>query len=47
MDKVKSPYFYGDFTPSATSLTLNVLAEGKGFEPLWTFALTVFKTAPL
>ena len=20
------------------------MAEGKGFEPLWTFALTVFKT---
>ena len=34
MDKVKPPYFYGDFTPSATSLTLNVLAESKGFEPL-------------
>ena len=24
-----------------------VLAEGAGFEPAWTFALTVFKTAPL
>ena len=23
---------------------MSILAEGKGFEPLWTFALTVFKT---
>lgn len=27
-------------------LSTNV-AEGAGFEPAWTFALTVFKTAPL
>ena len=26
---------------------LQCMAEGKGFEPLWTIALTVFKTAPL
>ena len=24
-----------------------IMAEGAGFEPAWTFALTVFKTAPL
>ncbi len=23
------------------------VAEGAGFDPAWTFALTVFKTAPL
>lgn len=31
----------------AVNGSLFFLAEGAGFEPAWTFALTVFKTAPL
>ena len=37
--KEKAGNFYQNYLP--------FMAEGAGFEPAWTFALTVFKTAPL
>ncbi len=32
---------------NSTIITVLILAESKGFEPLWRCRLTVFKTAPL
>ncbi len=46
-DSNPAPLFAKTRDPGSLSLGPWFLAEGAGFEPAWTFALTVFKTAPL
>ena len=45
-DSNPDPHFAKERQPGLWPDCLS-LAEGAGFEPAWTFALTVFKTAPL
>ena len=45
-DSNPDPHFAKERQPGLWPDCLS-LAEGAGFEPAWTFALTVFKTSPL